>query len=81
MEGDTITGLLGPCGTVSIHALTWRATSALAKEYSDTASFNPRSHMEGDANVKDIDKIQKGFNPRSHMEGDYNYLLKDFAEI
>ena len=60
---------------VSIHALTWRATSPLPCISDELYSFNPRPHMEGDFFGMAVGQHTKSFNPRPHMEGDPALLI------
>ena len=49
MEGDKEAAKsISKTFKVSIHALTWRATTKCSKVNASTESFNPRPHMEGD---------------------------------
>ena len=58
--------------TISIHALTKRATITCLSLITTNTYFNPRSHEESDKSHTIRLKIKRNFNPRSHEESDAN---------
>ena len=54
---------------VSIHALTWRATS-LCSVFLQVRPFQSTPSHGGRLNLDALVEQQNSFNPRPHMEGD-----------
>ena len=61
-------------GTISIHALTRRATNESVQKTGAQSDFNPRPHEEGDVPMEFYITKGSDFNPRPHEEGDKTRL-------
>ena len=82
MECDGVISLLLHHFSISIHALTWSATTALAgATCNDEGNFNPRTHMECDLGSNRWDILGGDISIHALTWSATGFLINSFSYI